>query len=314
MRHLTVLGAAPEIRRVAIPTRSWRAKDLAQEGITTARDIVEAVRMGATHCIIATDTRRHVEDALAALDCGIDVLVEKPLACNAAEALSLVSAGRNGRPRAFVGCVMRFSESIGIFRDLLVRLGRLHSVRVECQSYLPEWRPTRPYKDSYSARGAEGGVLRDLIHEIDYAGWLFGWPHALQASVRNLGRLGVESEEAAELFWELEDGCAVSLCLDYLSRPYRRQMRAMGEHGTLLWDGRENVVTLTFSTGEEKNIDSLQTRDQMLLTEDLAFIDAGRRESDPRLVTARDGLRALAVCDAARRAAISKREEKVEYC
>ena len=111
-------------------------------------------------------------------------------------------------------------------RDLLPQIGAVHAVRVECQSYLPDWRPGSDYRESYSARADEGGVLRDLIHEIDYATWLFGWPVAVTARYGNTGRLGIAAEEWAELAWEAPADVEVSMRLDYLTRPPRRVMRA----------------------------------------------------------------------------------------
>jgi len=264
-------------------------------------------------CIIASDTDEHLSDGLAALELELDLLVEKPLATDASKAGQLWTRAKKGGRKVFVGCVMRFSESLKQFWDLLGIIGRLHSVCIECQSYLPEWRPARPYKQSYSARENGGGVLRDLIHEIDYAGWLFGWPARLQASVRNLGRLGIEADEAAELMWETPDGCVVSVRLDYLSRPHRRRMRASGELGTLEWDGIEGTVTLALAETPVRTIRSSQTRDEMFLAQARAFIDACCGVVDRRLATGEEGVKALAVCDAARRASNSRREERVEY-
>ena len=50
------------------------------------------------------------------------------------------------------------------------------SAHVSCQSWLPDWRPGRDYRESYSARADEGGALRDLVPELDYATALLGRP------------------------------------------------------------------------------------------------------------------------------------------
>lgn len=60
-------------------------------------------------------------------------------------------------------------------------------------------------------------------------------------------------------------------------------------------------------------IRTAQTRLQMFAAQDEAFINTKRDLFDPRLVTAGEGIKALAVCDAARRAATSYREESVQY-
>ena len=311
-RHLEVLRRIPGVEAIAVPARSRKVGAEA-----TAATLAEAVELGATACVIATNTGRHAEDTHAALELGLDVLVEKPLSVGAAEAHRMrVAADRTGR-RLFVGYVLRFSASLGCFRAQLGTLGRLHSVRIECQSFLPDWRPERPYRESYSASATEGGVLRDLSHEIDYAGWLFGWPVELEARVENLGRLGIAGEEAADLMWQRTDGCVVSVRLDYLTRPARRRILAAGENGTLEWDALSMSVTLQ-GLDQPAAVSTIpQTRDELLTSEDQAFLAATNRAAaapaDSRLATAEDGIRSLAICDAARRASASRRREDVDY-
>lgn len=313
MQHLRILRDAAGIQAIAIPRRLDRIRDLERAGYAVAKDLNEAVGTGAMLCIIATDTGRHEEDTLAALECGLHVLVEKPLAVNAQAASRLRARAEAVDRQLVVGCVLRFSESLTRFRERLPEIGRLHSVRIECQSYLPEWRPQRPYQQSYSARAREGGALLDLIHEIDYAGWLFGWPASLQARIRNLGRLGIDAEEAADLMWEIREGALISVSVDYLTRSSRRWMRASGEQGTLEWDGINGVVTFAGSGMPLTSVRSSQTREAMWLAQARAFVRATCGMSDERLATGEDGVNALAVCDAARRASDSRAEERVEY-
>lgn len=313
MEHLKVLREIPGVEPVAIPIRPGRLEELREAGYLAVRDISETGRVGATLCIIATDTGRHVEDGLVAVKAGLDLLVEKPLSTDAPKGKRLCVVAREANRKLFVGNVLRFSESLNTFRNCLAQIGRIHSVRVECQSFLPDWRPARSYQDSYSARAEEGGVLRDLIHEIDYAGWLFGWPTAIHAKVRNLGRLGIPADEIVELMWETPDDCIVSVNLDYLSRPSRRRMRAQGERGNLEWDGIDGTVTLALAGASLEVFCSSQVYDEMFLAQDRAFIEASFGVVDSRLATVEDGIKALAICDASRRASASRREETVEY-
>ena len=313
MRHMRVLGDMEGVTPIAIPLRPTRARELAEQGLATAEDLAEAARIGATFCIVATDTGRHVQDGIAAMDNGLDVLVEKPCATNAHDALLLNRHAEETGRKAFVGCVMRFSESLNTFRSLLNELGRLHSVRIECQSYLPDWRPQRPYQQGYAARPLEGGVLLDLIHEIDYAGWLIGWPDSVQARLRNLGRLGIAAEELVELTGETAAGCVVSFNLDYLSKPPRRIMRSSGEWGTMEWDGVAGTVSLMVEGAPTRKISSDQTRDETFLAQAGAFFSAGCAPRDPRLASIDEGIKSLAVCDAARQSSDSGHDEMVRY-
>jgi predicted dehydrogenase len=314
MQHLEALRQLDGVQPVAVPCRRERFRELEEAGYVTATDVKEAVqKWGAALCIVASDTGRHLEDSLSALHSGLDTLVEKPMGVDAQEARQLCREAERVRRKVFVGCVLRFSESLNMFRVLLDRIGDVHAVRIECQSYLPDWRPAHRYKDAYSARAEEGGVLRDLVHEIDYAGWLFGWPAALQAQVRNLGRLGIAADEAADLIWEAAGGCVVTVRLDYLSRPSRRQMRAYGSSGTLEWDGMTNTVVLALADQQVETMVSRQTRKDMLVAQARGLISAARGSGTGQLATSFDGGRALAICDAARRATESKRTEPVGY-
>jgi predicted dehydrogenase len=311
MRHVEALRAL-SVRTIAIPKRRQRLDDLQKAGYCVAEDLRHAATMGAQLCVVASDTSKHVEDASVAIESGLDLLVEKPLADTSGDAQLLNRrATENGR-KLFVGCVLRFSDSLNTFRAQLASIGAIHSVRIECQSYLPDWRPGRPYQDSYSARASEGGVLRDLIHEIDYAGWIFGWPSGIQARLGNLGRLAIEAEEVAELNWQTPQGCIVSLNIDYLTRTARRSIRALGESGSLVWDGIAGSVVLERPGFAPQVSPSAQTRDQMVAEQDSAFINAGNTP-DRRLATGIDGVRALAVCDAARQASLHRAEQSVNY-
>ncbi len=313
LRHIEVLRQMPGVQPLAIPVRPERLSPLRRGGYRVTADLDQAAAQGASHCVVATDTGRHTADALTAMEHGLEVLIEKPLATDAPEGHRLLQRALQLRRQVFVGCVLRFSASLTRCREWLPELGPLHAVRITCQSYLPEWRPDRPYQDSYSARAHEGGVLRDLIHEIDYAGWLFGWPQRLQGRLKNFGRLGIEAEELADVSWETATGCVVSVQLDYLSRPSCRRLTVRGERGTIEWDGVAGTATIEADVKPVHVERPAQTRDKMFAAQARAFLDASWDQHDPRLATGDDGVSALAVCDAARRSSAQRCEERVEY-
>ncbi len=172
---------------------------------------------------------------------------------------------------------------------------------IECRSYLPDWRPGHKYRESYSARAAEGGVLRDLIHEIDYAGWLYGWPRKVSGRALNLGRLGIKSEELAEAAWVTDGRYSVTVGLDYLTRPTRRRMTASGERGTLDWDGVAGTVTLTLVGESPVRLKFKDDRDGWYRAQAQAFLTALRGGSPGNLASGVDGVRALRICDEVRR-------------
>lgn len=314
IRHLQALKKIQDVIPIAIPYREERRQELERLGFLTSPTLGDAMRKwDLSYCIVASDTSRHLPDGLSALSYGLHALVEKPLCVDALQAKQFCLKAKEAKRNVFVACVLRFSESLRTFKLLQKEIGQVISVRIECQSYLPQWRPDRPYKDSYSTRPGEGGVLLDLIHEIDYAGWLFGWPATIQARLGNTGRLEIGVEETADLLWSMPGGGVVSMRLDYVTNPARRRMYAYSEQGTLEWDAIRNSTIFFRGDGTRKEAIATQSREDMFEAQARAFLNGSKGIVDEQLASGLDGFKALAVCDAARRAEISRREEPVEY-
>ena len=80
-------------------------------------------------------------------------------------------------PQTQVGCNLRFLPSLQRLKDLIAQgvIGRIVRASFEAGQWLPDWRPRQDYRKSYSADpDSGGGVLFDLIHEIDAAYWILG--------------------------------------------------------------------------------------------------------------------------------------------
>lgn len=309
-RHLEIIQRTPGVRPVAVPVRQARRSELEASGIETAASPEE---IGAADAgIVATDTRRHVTDLQRLLECGVEaILVEKPVAASIEDLRALSdSFSRLARAQVFVGCCLRFNPGLRKFRELLPRVGFVHQVSIEARSYLPDWRPDRDYRDSYSARREAGGVLLDLIHEIDYAMWLFGRPKAVQGVLAHSGRLDIESEDQAQILWETKEGTRIFIGLDYLSRPPTRTARAYGEEGTLIWDGVANTVRLELQNGETESYQFEGSNELMYARQWDAFRSRFSGEmGEGELALLQEGVDAVAVCDAVKESSKSLGEE-----
>ena len=299
-RHLRLLRDRLGLKPIAFPTRQQSFTQLRSEGYEVATNLEEAKAFGTTAAIIATATSRHLADGRELIDAGCHVLIEKPIAVDS-QGLSLLSARAHELDRSiFVACCLRFDAGLLLFRERLSEIGRIHFVRIECQSYLPDWRPGRDYRSGYAASKTEGGVLRDLIHEIDYATWIFGRPTQVWAKLQNHGILGIESEESADLEWNAPGDLPISVHLDYLTRKSQRTMRAFGEHGEIEWRAHEQQLILRIAGKDPQTITINADRDEMYVQQSLAFLNAIAGESSGNLASFDDGAFAIALCDAAR--------------
>ncbi len=306
-RHLVVLRENLALDPAAMPVRSSQADKLRADGLRVVTTPSEGAGLQPELVIVATDTCRHVGDALAAIEMGANVLVEKPLSHDLKGVRELNRAAGEHHRQIFVACNLRFETGLSIFRQRLPEIGKVHAVRIECQSYLPEWRPNRDYRQMYCARREDGGVMRDLVHEIDYATWIFGRPTAVTALLQNTGRLGIEADEAADLMWQVPDGPIVTVRLDYLSRVARRRMRAFGEAGELEWDLMARRVALCRPAQPEQIETFAQERNDMMAEQLRACFDAIDGRSSGNLATFDDGAFAVALMLAARQSSDEQR-------
>lgn len=256
--------------------------------------------------VIATDTGRHVADAIEALDAGaVRVLVEKPVAPTRLLADALAT-----HPRAsdvWVAAPLRAHEAFRHLASVVRDIGAPVSAHVRCQSWLPDWRPDRDYRESYSARLDEGGVLRDLVHELDYAEVLLGRPTLLGAHLEHAGPLDIEAEQAATLLW-CTDTATVTCRLDYVTRPAARGITVRGPDGVLDWDVTTATVTHLDTTGRPTTttFPADLDRDAVMATQARAALELtpdakpAQRHTAGAPATLAEGLATLELCDRAK--------------
>ena len=298
-RHLRVLGGLAGVKVVAAPLRPERRAQLAAEGIdAVAPEAISGLSLDGA--VVATDTGRHSSDAASLLE-RCPVLVEKPLAPTVEAGAGVIAASERTGRALRVACCMRFDPGLGWVRERLERLGRLHAADAECQSWLFDWRPGRNPLTSYAARPGEGGVLLDLIHEIDYCSWLLGPVRRVFGHLENRGLLGMQSEveESARLL--LDHGALVStLRLSFAARPASRRLRIWGDEGLLEWDFLARAACLRDRAGRELDRFGWSAPEPMYRAQAEAWLASlAERDAGP-LATGDDGLAAVAVCDAAR--------------
>jgi len=129
--------------------------------------------------VLVTPTTLHADQAIAALQAGKHVFVEKPLALNLEDCdRVLAEAERHPDLVALVGFVRRFDPSYRRTAELVEggEIGRPFLVRSQtCDRNDPDG-----FFVKYAP--ASGGIFMDCsVHDIDLARWLLGRPKALRA-------------------------------------------------------------------------------------------------------------------------------------
>ena len=275
-RHLRNLLSRGE-RDVVVVRREGAVLDGELRDVRVTRSLAEAGVSGAI-AIVCTPTARHIDDALDAVRAGCHVLVEKPLADSLDRVDELRAAARASGTTVGVAHCFRFNALLERVRREVGsgRIGRPLGAAVWCGQHLADWHPGRDHRETYSARrDLGGGVLLDLVHELDYADWLFGPVEDVTAEARNTGTLGIDSEDIADVLLRVRGGAIVSCHLDYLARPNTRGGRVVGERGTLTWD----LLSVTGLVTDERSAEPLTPPngwqgEDMYRAELAAFADA----------------------------------------
>jgi predicted dehydrogenase len=122
--------------------------------------------------VVSTPNALHAPQTIAALDAGVHVLVEKPMALDAAEAARMVAAAERSGALLMVAHCWRFDEEVRWLRDRVDRLGPI--VRSKGYGVHANWGPSGWFTQKALAGG---GALADMgIHAIDTARFLLGDP------------------------------------------------------------------------------------------------------------------------------------------
>ena len=172
------------------------------------------------YVVIANKTNEHYPSLLELARFGFEgtVFVEKPLFIDVREAPA------DQFENIFVGYNMRFSPLIQRLRDE-IRGKRVISVQAYAGQYLPDWRPQRDYRLSYSSKKFEGGgVLRDLSHELDFLTWLLGGWKSVIALGGHFSDLEIDSDDIFSLMMVTSKCPVVSVQLNYLDKISHREV------------------------------------------------------------------------------------------
>jgi predicted dehydrogenase len=160
--------------------------------------------------VIATPSALHADQALAALDRGLAVFCQKPLALDAAAARRIVDAARTADRLLGVDLSYRWTEAARRVKDV-VDAGEVGEVFAADLVFHNAYGPDKKWAGDPARSG--GGCVIDLgLHLVDLALWTLGWPEvsAVTSSLR-----GEPLEDYASAQIELESGAVLRLACSW---------------------------------------------------------------------------------------------------
>jgi len=301
--HVRLLAARSDVRLAAVADPDEHLlgtvgrKAGAQRFASPLAMIDEA---GLDALVVAAPTTAHLELALAAIEHGIPVLVEKPLAATPAEARRIADAAAHRGVAVQVGHVERFNPAVRKL-SLLLHEGWLTSV------YSISSRRAGPFP----SRIRDVGVTIDLAtHDVDILSWIAG-ERPTRVFAETAQRVHTAHEDLLFGLLYFASGATGFLDVNWLTPIKRRELMVVGEEGMFELDYLTQRLTFTkqpdvahprllggFAPTFDVDVVELRVdRGEPLAAELDAFLSVVRGESQP-VVTAEDGVWAVTIAQA----------------
>jgi predicted dehydrogenase len=238
--HLRILSGRRDIRLAAVadPVPDALAWAQAQcDAQVFAEPLAMIAEADLDAVVIAAPTTAHVPLALAAIDRGLAVLVEKPLAATADECMRIVAAARAAGVPVQVGHVERFNPAV-------LELGRLIDEGWLSTIYSIASRRAGPFPD----RIRDVGVTVDLAtHDVDILSWIAGErPSRVYAETAR--RIHAVHEDLLFGLLHFPSGATGMLDVNWLTPTKRRQLVVVGQEGMFELDYLTQRLTFTRAT------------------------------------------------------------------
>ena len=305
--HLRILRRMPNVRVTAVADPAPEARARASRLVSgvaavanadelLARDDVDAV-------VVSAPTGLHATLALATIETGRHIYLEKPIATTIEDGHKVAAAARGARRVAAIGFNWRFQPLVSRAREL-VRAGAIGHIRA-VSTVFAEPSPLPSWKEK---RCDGGGVLLDLgSHHFDLILWLIGARvERVEATIRS----DATEHDSASVRLHLDDGCVASCAFSFRASQ-ADSLEFVGERGVMRIDRYARTLSVCGVRARTTTPAILAWRARALLrprTEPSwshalrRFVHAIRGGA-VELPTFDDGLRSLEVVVAAERAA-----------
>ena len=300
--HALNLRNDPRVALVGIAdvVPSAAARLAAEVGAPSRDSLAALIDGGAEAVYVCTPNAQHVEPVIAALNAGLHVFSEKPMATSLDGARAIRDAAQRARGAYQIGFNRRFANVYRFAKQhieagrIVPRLAQMKHNRGELRQ--PSWT---------GAPEVTGGYLYETpVHLFDMGRYLFGDV----ATVAGHARQSVYKElDGFVMLFTFNSGVVASVTsvahTSWLF-PYER-VEVYGDHCTIVTEELERAA---FSPGMRDQVEAVDcfqmTFEQKwgYLEEDRLFVDTALGEHPPA-VTAEDGYRATELVEAVYRAA-----------
>ena len=280
MRHVANLKSLmPQCDITVVSSESSLRLPFAGHGLAHAPSVSAALAQNMPGkfalAVVCSRSALHGKELEQLMSAGCALYVEKPLVIDGHD-LEIVKRRLSGgwSSASVVGCNLRYHGAVNKLKLLLAdgAAGQVARASLSVGQWLPDWRPQRAFNDSYSRfRSQGGGVLFDLVHELDSAIYLFGLIENGQAAAGRMSDLTEDADDSATISLSMQSGLPVQVSLDYVARQPIREYVVVGTHGTF----KLNFQSQTLELANGQGIQNIKL-DQSDWSMDLTYLTAMR--------------------------------------
>ncbi len=251
---------------------------------------------------IAVPTVNHFDVALEAIQRGIHVLIEKPIAPSIEQGEKIIQAAQQHQVKLMIGHVERFNPAVVALKEKIQagKIGKVFQLDARREGPFP-------------ARISDVGVVIDLsVHDIDIMRSITG-SEVVRVYAETEQRIHTKHEDLLTGLLRFEDKSVGTLNVNWLTPTKIRELHITGEMGLFKVDYLTQDLYFFENTGAQgSDWDTLRVlrgvnegptikyalvKKEPLRSEQEAFIASVRGES-PIAVSGEDGLKALKIAEA----------------
>ena len=282
--HARVLSEMSGVQLVGIADPDRKQRDLVTRavGCPAFSDMDALLRSGIDAVTIAAPTHLHHDLALECISRGVNLMVEKPIASNVAEARAIVAAARRAGVTLMIGHVERFNPAVELIKRW-VKDQDILSIAITRVGPFPP-------------RMSNVGVVIDLaVHDIDLIRW-FTESEIVEIQPQ-LSSAVAEREDIALLQFRTASGVLAHINTNWLTPFKARNIHIATRDKYLIADLLTLQVTecFGFQTDGSYSMRHLSVGyAEPLRAELVAFVNAVRRGETPP-VTGEEGVASLEI-------------------
>ncbi|MBI3192959.1 MAG: Gfo/Idh/MocA family oxidoreductase [Ignavibacteriae bacterium] len=209
--HLPILTQMDDVEVLAVCDKDKSRAKLIAEKFNIKRwynDYQEMLKVEDLHAVdICTSTDAHLPVAVASMQAGKDVFVEKPIARHYDEAVKMAEAAKEYKRKLMVGMNNRFRPDTMILKSFIEggELGKVYYVKAGWLKKLTADRAWLTKKEK-----AGGGVFLDLgIVLLDMSLWMLGFPAVQRVNAKMYRHETKSVEDTCLGFLEMKYGVSV---------------------------------------------------------------------------------------------------------